>query len=121
MKHKIKLLNLHSPEGPALVLGLVIVKGKKRRIELWQQGEKPSKKPTNPKTVYTNLLTPPLRGDRCRSFPMTIAIRQKRWSNKDLRIQFDPNRYCVPHRYLGRRLTVKADSSSVAIYHRVEE
>src|SRR5207245_2597787 len=31
------------------------------------------------------------------------------------------NRYCVPHRYVGRRLTVKADSSSVAIYNRVEE
>jgi hypothetical protein len=41
--------------------------------------------------------------------------------HKDLRIQFDANRYCVPHRYVGRRLTVKADSSSVAIYHRVEE
>ena len=41
--------------------------------------------------------------------------------HKDLRIQFDANRYCVPHRYVGRRLTVKADSSSVAIYNRVEE
>ena len=41
--------------------------------------------------------------------------------HKDLRLQFDANRYCVPHRYVGRRLTVKADSSSVAIYHRVEE
>jgi hypothetical protein len=41
--------------------------------------------------------------------------------HKDLRLQFDGNRYCVPHRYVGRRLTVKADSSSVAIYHRVEE
>jgi hypothetical protein len=41
--------------------------------------------------------------------------------HKDLRIQFNANRYCVPHRYVGRRLTVKADSSSVAIYHRVEE
>jgi len=41
--------------------------------------------------------------------------------HKDLRIQFDANRYCVPHRYVGRRLTVKADSSSVAIYNRGEE
>ena len=41
--------------------------------------------------------------------------------HKDLRIQFDGNRYCVPHRYVGRRLTVKADSSSVTIYDRVEE
>lgn len=37
--------------------------------------------------------------------------------HKDLRIQFDANRYCVPHRYVGRRLTVKADSSSVLIYN----
>jgi transposase len=41
--------------------------------------------------------------------------------HKDLRIQFDGNRYCVPHRFVGRHLTVKADSSSVTIYHRVEE
>jgi transposase len=41
--------------------------------------------------------------------------------HKDLRLQFDANRYCVPHRYVGRRLTVKADSGAVAIYHRVEE
>src|SRR5207248_7936599 len=40
---------------------------------------------------------------------------------KDLRVSFDCNRYCVPHRYVGRRLTVKADSSSVSIYDRVEE
>src|ERR1700686_794893 len=41
--------------------------------------------------------------------------------HKDLRVQFDGNRYCVPHRYVGRRLTLKADSSSVTIYDRVEE
>lgn len=41
--------------------------------------------------------------------------------HKDLRIQFDANRYCVPHRYVGRHLTVKADSGSVAIYNRGEE
>jgi transposase len=41
--------------------------------------------------------------------------------HKDLRIQFDGNRYCVPHRYVGRHLTVKADSSAVTIYDRVEE
>jgi transposase len=41
--------------------------------------------------------------------------------HKDLRMQFDANRYCVPHRYVGRRLTIKADSASVTIYHRVEE
>ena len=40
--------------------------------------------------------------------------------HKDLRLQFDGNKYCVPHRYVGQRLTVKADSSSVTIYERVE-
>ena len=37
------------------------------------------------------------------------------------RLSFDGNRYCVPQRYVGRRLMVKADSSSVAIYDRVNE
>ena len=37
------------------------------------------------------------------------------------RLQFDGNRYCVPHRFAGRRLTLKADSSSVTIYDRVQE
>ncbi len=41
--------------------------------------------------------------------------------HKDLRLPFDGNRYCVPHRYVGRRLTIKADSSSVTIYDRFEE
>ena len=41
--------------------------------------------------------------------------------HKDLRMQFDANRYCVPQRYVGRQLTVKADSSSVTIYDRVNE
>ena len=41
--------------------------------------------------------------------------------HKDLRLPFDGNRYCVPHRYVGRRLTVKADSSSVTIYDRMDE
>jgi transposase len=41
--------------------------------------------------------------------------------HKDLRLQFDGNRYCVPHRYVGRRLTIKADSGSVSIYDRAEE
>ena len=26
--------------------------------------------------------------------------------HKDLRVQFDGNRYCVPHRFVGRRLTL---------------
>jgi hypothetical protein len=35
--------------------------------------------------------------------------------HKGLRLHFDGNRYCVPPRYVGRKLTVKADSSSVTI------
>src|ERR1700683_4494780 len=41
--------------------------------------------------------------------------------HKDLRLHFDGNRYCVPHRFVGRRLTLKADTSSVTIYDRVNE
>jgi transposase len=40
---------------------------------------------------------------------------------KDLRLSFDGNRYCVPPRYVGRNLTVKADSSSVTIYDQHQE
>ncbi len=40
---------------------------------------------------------------------------------KDIRLHFDGNRYCVPPRFVGRRLTLKADSSSVSIYDRVNE
>ena len=36
--------------------------------------------------------------------------------HKDLRLYFDGNRYCVPPRYIGRHLTIKADSSSLTIY-----
>jgi hypothetical protein len=36
--------------------------------------------------------------------------------HKDLRLYFDGNHYCVPPRYIGRHLTIKADSSSVTIY-----
>ena len=41
--------------------------------------------------------------------------------HKDLRLHFDGNRYCVPPRYVGRKLTVKADSSSVTIYDQHHE
>jgi transposase len=41
--------------------------------------------------------------------------------HKDLRLHFDGNRYCVPPRYVGRRLTLKADSSSVTVFDRVHE
>jgi transposase len=41
--------------------------------------------------------------------------------HKDLRLCFDGNRYCVPPRYIGRQLTVKADSSAVTIYDQHQE
>jgi transposase len=41
--------------------------------------------------------------------------------HKDLRLQFDGNKYCVPHRCVGQRLTVKADAGAVTIYDRVTE
>lgn len=40
---------------------------------------------------------------------------------KDLRLCFDGNRYCVPARYVGHKLTVKADSSNVTIYDQSKE
>jgi transposase len=40
---------------------------------------------------------------------------------KDIRLSFDGNRYCVPSRYVGSKLTVKADSSSVTIYDQHHE
>jgi len=42
-------------------------------------------------------------------------------AHKDLRLSFDGNRYCVPPRYVGRKLTVKADSTSVTIYDQQRE
>lgn len=39
-------------------------------------------------------------------------------AHRDLRVCFDGNRYCVPARWVGARLTLKADSSSVSLYHR---
>src|SRR6266478_5836986 len=41
--------------------------------------------------------------------------------HKDLRLSFDGNRYCVPPRYVGRRLTIKADASAVTIYDQYQE
>ena len=41
--------------------------------------------------------------------------------HKDLRLAFDGNRYCVPARYVGHKLTVKADASSVTIYDQHHE
>jgi transposase len=41
--------------------------------------------------------------------------------HKDIRLCFDGNRYCVPPRYIGHRLTIKADSASVTIYNQHQE
>lgn len=41
--------------------------------------------------------------------------------HKDIRLRFDANRYCVPPRFVGCRLTVKADSYSVTIYEEDRE
>lgn len=41
--------------------------------------------------------------------------------HKDLRLSFDGNRYCVPPRYVGRCLALKADASSVTIYDQHQE
>ncbi len=41
--------------------------------------------------------------------------------HKDLRLMFDANRYCAPARYVGHRLTVKADSYSVTLYDGINE
>ena len=50
------------------------------------------------------------------TIPYDYHDRAELLVHKDLRLQFDGNRYCVPQRYVGRRLMVKADSSSVTIY-----
>ena len=41
--------------------------------------------------------------------------------HKDLRLCFDGNGYCVPPRYIGRHLTIKADSTAVTIYDQHQE
>jgi hypothetical protein len=41
--------------------------------------------------------------------------------HKDLRLSFDGNRYCVPARYVGDKLIVKADASSLTIYDQLHE
>lgn len=40
---------------------------------------------------------------------------------KDMRLSFDGNRYCVPPRYVGHKLTVKAGSCTVNIYDQSKE
>ncbi|MGA2117607.1 MAG: hypothetical protein ABSH56_22960 [Bryobacteraceae bacterium] len=41
--------------------------------------------------------------------------------HKDLRLTFDGNRCCVPPRYVGHKLTVKADSSALTICDQTHE
>src|ERR1035441_5321045 len=41
--------------------------------------------------------------------------------DKDLRLAFDGNHYCVPPRYVGYWLTVKADASSLVVYDQHQE
>jgi len=41
--------------------------------------------------------------------------------HKDLRLSFDGNRYCAPPRYVGLKLTVKADASTVTLYDQSKE
>lgn len=58
--------------------------------------------------------------------PLPVLIPDYRDSadalvHKDLRLSFDGNRYCVPPRYVGRKLTVKADASSLIIYDQHQE
>lgn len=36
--------------------------------------------------------------------------------HKDLRLNFDANRYCVPPKYIGKKVMIKADSHTVHIY-----
>ncbi|MGH9631940.1 MAG: Mu transposase domain-containing protein [Bryobacteraceae bacterium] len=62
----------------------------------------------------------PVTGNKYREKRPEAAEHNRR-QQKDLRLAFDGNRYCVDQRYVGRRLTIKADSTSVTIYDRVEE
>jgi transposase len=41
--------------------------------------------------------------------------------HKDLRLAFDGNHYCAPPRYVGSRLTVKADAGSLTLYDQHQE
>lgn len=38
--------------------------------------------------------------------------------HKDMRVQFDGNRYCAPPTLVGERLTIKADNDTVTFFHR---
>jgi hypothetical protein len=51
----------------------------------------------------------------------TIATRTEALIHQDLRLTFDGNRYYVPPRCAGHKLTVKSDSSSVTIYDQAHE
>jgi transposase len=64
------------------------------------------------------------QGDALRALPLIPYDHRDKVEAlvyKDLRLHFDGNRYCVPGRFVGSRLTLKADSDSVAIYSRTHE
>ena len=64
------------------------------------------------------------RPDALRSLPALLPDYRdtvEALVHKDLRLQFDSNRYCAPSHLVGQHLTVKADASSVALYHRNQE
>jgi transposase len=64
----------------------------------------------------------PARGAAAFASPHTGLSRHiEALVHKDLRLTFDGNRYCVPPRYVGHKLTVKADSSSLTIYDQTHE
>ena len=46
----------------------------------------------------------------------TIATRPRPWFTRTCVFAFDGNHYCVPPRYVGCTLTVKADASALMIY-----
>ena len=67
------------------------------------------------------IVSSPKRCAPCRSSRPIIATPPRLSSTKISACTFDGNRYCVPPRYVGRQLTVKADSCSVTIYDQHQE
>ena len=75
----------------------------------------------NKRTHRETRQTPDERFDPKALRPLPLLLPDYRDSvsalvHKDIRLHFDGNRYCVHPRYVGQRLTVKADSQSVTVY-----
>ncbi len=49
--------------------------------------------------------------------PCDVSLRLTREVRKDCRISVEGNQYLVPHRYVGTRVTVRLQPSTVRIYH----